>query len=254
MLFYLGTHLPAWFTRVNCALFLSHRRLRDIVKLKRATCRWALDSGGYTELALHGRWVTGHAEYADAVVRYMTGIGSMDWAAIQDWMCDPPTLARTGLTIDEHQLRTTNSYIALRSTHPDVPWAPILQGWDIGDYHRHAARYASQGVDLGAAPVVGVGSIVKQKPERAADIVESVAALGLKVHAFGLKGRGLAMVSGVAASADSMAWSYAARREPPMAGHTSHKTCANCLDYALAWRAKVVGTPPVTHRQVPMVM
>jgi hypothetical protein len=32
-----------------------------------------------------------------------------------------------------------------------------------------------------------------------------------------------------------MAWSYSARRNPPLPGHT-HLNCANCIDYALDWR------------------
>jgi hypothetical protein len=42
------------------------------------------------------------------------------------------------------------------------------------------------------------------------------------------------------ASADSMAWSYAARCEPPMRGCAGHKNCANCLRYAANWRAGIV--------------
>ena len=38
-----------------------------------------------------------------------------------------------------------------------------------------------------------------------------------------------------------MAWSYAARRQPPLPGCTGHKNCANCLTYATRWRAKVCG-------------
>jgi hypothetical protein len=49
-------------------------------------------------------------------------------------------------------------------------------------------------------------------------------------------------------SADSMAWSYAARRAPPLPGHDKpgngrprgHKNCANCADWALSWRSDIV--------------
>ena len=46
---------------------------------------------------------------------------------------------------------------------------------------------------------------------------------------------GLRRVRGLLASADSMAWSFDARRTDPLPGHT-HKSCANCLEYALRWR------------------
>lgn len=43
------------------------------------------------------------------------------------------------------------------------------------------------------------------------------------------------------ASADSLAWSYDARRSAPLPGHAArHKNCANCRDYALAWRGRVL--------------
>ncbi len=44
-------------------------------------------------------------------------------------------------------------------------------------------------------------------------------------------------------SADSMAWSFSARRAPPLPGH-SHKDCANCLEYALRWYEKLIARTP----------
>jgi len=40
-------------------------------------------------------------------------------------------------------------------------------------------------------------------------------------------------------SADSMAWSLQARLLPPTPGHT-HKSCANCLEFALDWRSDLL--------------
>jgi hypothetical protein len=62
---------------------------------------------------------------------------------------------------------------------------------------------------------------------------------GLRLHLFGFKLRGLARVGHLAASSDSLAWSYAARKRPPLPG-CRHKSCANCLRYALAWRSRVL--------------
>jgi hypothetical protein len=44
-------------------------------------------------------------------------------------MCEPVMLARTGLSIREHQER-----IRLRELAPDVPFAPVLRGWRLADY------------------------------------------------------------------------------------------------------------------------
>ena len=45
------------------------------------------------------------------------------------------------------------------------------------------------------------------------------------------------------ASADSMAWSYAARHTEPLPECT-HKQCQNCLPFALQWREQVLSSVP----------
>ena len=44
----------------------------------------------------------------------MTQIGRMDFAAVQDWMCEPEIVVKTGLSIAEHQRRTVANLCALR--------------------------------------------------------------------------------------------------------------------------------------------
>jgi len=69
--FYLGTHHPHWLWRATFRLFVIHHRLAGRrTALRPAACRWALDSGGFTELSLHGRWITPADEYAAAADRY----------------------------------------------------------------------------------------------------------------------------------------------------------------------------------------
>jgi hypothetical protein len=103
--FYLGAHQPHWLQLAGFPLFVSHRQLaRRRGPFRPAACRWALDSGGFTELSLHGRWVTPAGAYADAADRCSRQLGRLDFAAPQDWMCEPAILARTGLTIREHQV------------------------------------------------------------------------------------------------------------------------------------------------------
>lgn len=70
-------------------------------------------------------------------------------------------------------------------------------------------------------------------------IVSTVAALGISLHGFGVKTAGLVRYASDLASADSLAWSYGARMAPPLPGCT-HKSCANCLRYALRWRERVL--------------
>jgi hypothetical protein len=71
-------------------------------------------------------------------------------------------------------------------------------------------------------------------------LVTTLARQGLRLHGFGVKTEGLTHYSHALASADSMAWSYRARREPPLLGCARHRNCANCLRYALAWRERVL--------------
>jgi hypothetical protein len=60
--FYLGAHHPHWLERAPFPPFVSHRRLAARRRLPRATTGWALDSGGFTELRLHGGWRTTPAD------------------------------------------------------------------------------------------------------------------------------------------------------------------------------------------------
>jgi hypothetical protein len=234
--FYLGTHKAAWLARTDVPLFVSRRTLAPMRSLPRARGRWALDSGGFTELALHGRWTVPAAQYAAEVRRFRDEIGGLAWAAPQDWMCEHQMLARTGLTVAEHQRRTTANLLELRAIAPEVPWIPVLQGWTLGDYLDHVEAYERAGVDLVGEPTVGVGTVCRrQSTLSVGNMLAMLAADGLRLHGFGFKVTGLRASGAHLVSADSLAWSMHARRREPIAGHT-HKNCANCIEYALGWR------------------
>ena len=239
MKFYLGTHRPAWLGDERCAsipLFVSRRTL-TAKRLPRAVTSWSLDSGGFTELNLHGAWKTTAAEYVADVRRFRDEIGRLDWAAPQDWMCEPIVLTKTGLTVEEHQRRTVRNFLELRALGPDLPIIPVLQGWSVTDYWRCEDMYRSAGVDLAAEPVVGVGTVCRRQGTVAGSLImKSLATSGLKLHGFGFKTQGLKLCADALVSADSLAWSYDARRGQRMPGHVGHAKCSNCLDYALMWR------------------
>lgn len=128
MRFYLGTHQVGWLATLSASLFVSRRRLVTRKRLPRALRPWALDSGGFSELALASTWTLSAGEYVCEVRRYSSEIGRLEWAAIQDWMCEPGMLRRTGLSIAEHQVRTISSYEELLQLAPGLPWVPVLQG------------------------------------------------------------------------------------------------------------------------------
>jgi hypothetical protein len=240
--FYLGAHHPHWLAMADFPLFVSHTQLRDRKSLPRAAHRWALDSGGFMQLKLHGGWNEPASSYAAAVRRYQDEIGSMDFAAPQDWMCEPWILERTGLSVPEHQERTVANYLELRMLATDLPFIPVLQGWSPDDYLRHADMYASAGIDLAAEPRVGLGSVCRRQGTGAADVISQSLA-PIRLHGFGFKTTGLLRYGQRRfASADSMAWSYNARRSPRLPGCTAHKNCANCFVYAARWRQRLLNS------------
>lgn len=241
MRFYLGTHEVSWLRRTTIPLFISAVRLRRQRTYPRALGPWALDSGGFSELSLHGRWTVTARHYAAEVVRWAELIGRLEWAAIQDWMCEPPIRALTGLTVREHQERTIASLFELRALAPSVPWTPVLQGWEIEDYLQHVEMYRAAGVELGELPVVGVGSVCRRQGTlEGAAIMRALSKLGLRIHAFGIKTQGLALFGDRIASADSMSWSYVARKREIRLPGCTHKTCGNCFRFATKWHDELI--------------
>ena len=240
MKFYLGVHHPRWLATAGVPLFVSRRRLTSVKTLPRAVESWALDSGGFSELSLFGTWRTTAREYVAEVRRYQEEIGRLDFAAPQDWMCEPPMLAKTGLTVAEHQRRTIANYLDLRTLAPDLPFIPVLQGWSMWDHIRHAEQYEAAGVSLAALPLVGVGTVCRrQNLTSTGSLFAWLHGDGVKLHGFGVKITGLRQSQQLLASADSMAWSLNARMNRPMPGH-AHASCANCLEWALDWRRSIV--------------
>lgn len=248
MKFFLGTHEPHWLTSMDVPLFISRRRLARKNLLGRATCgSWGLDSGGFTELNLYGKWQTSPEQYADEAQAWQAELGGMEFAAIQDHMCEDVVLKKTGKTVQDHQGLSLESYLRLRELAPGVPWAPVLQGQTVHQYLRHVAWYRDAGVDLAAAPVVGVGTMCRrQASDEAAEILLELQrvgdALGFGLHAFGLKELGLKVARryGVKLqSADSLAWSYSARRGARHPDCT-HAKCNNCRYYAAWWRERLL--------------
>lgn len=251
--FYTGTHLPNWLwtPAADFPLFVSHRRLARYKTLRPSTGLWALDSGGFTELSMFGGWQTSPEDYVAAVARYDEEIGHLDWAAPQDWMCEPAIIhgggrfAGTGLTVAEHQARTVANFLQLGELWPQVsdednPFMPVLQGWTLTDYEHCADLYEQAGIRLEEFPVVGLGSVCRRESTAEIGAIVATFTPWLAVHGFGVKTGGLTAYGHRLTSADSLAWSLLARQRPPLPGHDGHANCANCLDYAAAWRAGVL--------------
>ena len=236
MKFYLGTHRPYWLWNVDVPLFISRRTLTRVAKRTPAITTWALDSGGFTELSIHGKWTITPEEYAEELKDYAT-IGGLEWAAPQDWMCEPWIIEKTGLSIVEHQNRTVENYLNLKKLGAKV--IPVLQGWELDDYEKCAKLYEENGVKLKECHTVGLGSVCRRQ---ATDEIGQLALWGhergYNLHGFGVKSAGLKKYAQFLSSADSLAWSFTGRYNPMET--CDKKTCANCLHYALEWRDKTL--------------
>lgn len=232
--FYLGTHRN-WLERTDVPLCVSRNTLVQVKGLPRAAGPWMLDSGAFTELARHGRYTFTAREYAEQVDRIVCEVGNCRAVAPMDYMCEPSMLAKTGLTVAEHQRRTVRNFLDLRERLGSILF-PVLQGWEPDDYLRCWEFYDQAGVNLECEPMVGLGSVCRRGSDH--QIANIVWALdGLQLHGFGVRGSALKKLAPFLASADSMAWSYRGRRMPRLPGCTHRgKNEANCLRWALIWR------------------
>jgi len=214
MRFFTGLHQPSDVRHFDAA-FVSVNRLRGR-KSPFAAGDWIMDSGAFTEISTHGRYRHGVAEYAAEIRRWSTN-GNLLAAVAQDWMCEPWIVAKTGLSVDEHQRRTVERYDALmREDTAGVYILPVLQGFTPESYVQHLAMYGDR---LTHGQWVGVGSVCKRNgdPRQVAAVLLAIKAArpDLRLHGFGLKTTALAdpLVRSLLETADSMAWSFAARRE-----------------------------------------
>ena len=222
LLFFVGLHQPAQAGRFDRAC-ISINRLRG--RKKTVDCGEVIvDSGAFTELNLHGGYRHGVEEYAAELHRLHTlGAVKIAAAVAQDYMCEPFMLAKTGLTVLDHQRLTIERYDALKAeldrlfggTCP-FPVMPVLQGYAPADYARHIDMYDGR---LKPGMWVGVGSVCKRN-SRPESIVEVLSAIhdvrpDIRLHGFGVKQTSLEHpgVRSFLATADSMAWSFAARRQ-----------------------------------------
>lgn len=213
-MFYVGLHQPSDAQHFDRA-FVSVNRLRGRKKAIGAGA-WIMDSGAFTELSQHGHYRHSVEQYAAEINRWAAD-PALIAAVAQDYMCEPFIIEKTGLSVEEHRRLTIERYDALVAlVDPRVYVMPVLQGYTVADYLRHIDMYGDR---LGPGAYVGVGSICKRNTAIGA-IEQILTAIKRKrpdllLHGFGLKTTALSswVVQNCLHSADSMAWSFAARRQ-----------------------------------------
>ena len=181
-----------------------------------------LDSQAFRVLEIHGDHVLSEAEYARRIEQ-INALCPEVVAVTQDYMCEQyifdcrERLTGVRYTVADHQRLTIMRYDTIRAAlDKNIYLMPVLQGYAPAEYVDHIEQY---GARLAGGAWVGVGSVCKRNADVGA--IEAVLiAIGdarpdLKLHGFGLKTTALesSIVRSRLHSADSMAWSYAARRE-----------------------------------------
>jgi hypothetical protein len=201
---------------------------------------WVMDSGAFTTISQHGKYLTEPHEYAAQIKRWSTN-GSLLAAVTQDYMCEPHIIAKTGLSVPEHQRMTVERYDALMACDlGGVYLMPVLQGWMPDDYLRHLEMYGDR---IGHGAWVGVGSVCKRnRADNIAKVLRTIKAVrpDLRLHGFGATLTALQspLVQSLLYTADSMAWSFAARREgrDSNSKHEAHAFVARVNGIAEGWQ------------------
>jgi hypothetical protein len=230
MMFFTGMDDVCHAAKVPAA-FVSVHRLRA----RRSTFparRVILDCGGFTTIHRHGGYPEPPTAYAAHIRKVRGWLGKRLLAAVsEDYMCEAWMLEKTGSTIADHQRQTIERYDALLAC--DVAGTrimPVLQGYSPASYIEHIRAYGDR---LTPRMWVGVGSVCKRNANYRS--VEGVLLAikrerpDLRLHAFGVKRTALQsqLVRDLLFSADSMAWSFAARYE----GRNAHNP-AEAVRYA----------------------
>lgn len=213
MRFFVGLHQPHVAGNFDSA-FISVNVIRNR-KSPFPANDWIMDSGAFTTIFKHGGYPEPVSAYADQIRRWKDN-GNLLAAVAQDYMCEADMLKRTGLTVADHQRLTIERYDALLAEDTGVYIMPVLQGYASREYVDHIRQYGER---LKPGMWVGVGSVCKRNSNPMAiwRVLDSIKAErpDLRLHGFGVKKTSLevTLIRDMLYTADSMAWSFAARKE-----------------------------------------
>jgi hypothetical protein len=182
--FYVGLHQPSDARHFEQACISINRLL---TRRQAITARLLVDSGAFSELSIHGRYRHAPSVYADQL-RRLGGVAAIDVVVAQDYMCEPWIVAKTGLSVAEHQRLTIERYDALMAEGLPYLVMPVLQGYMPHEYQAHVRAYGDR---LKPGMWVGVGSICKRNgdPAGVRRVLRAIREVrpDLELHGFGLK-------------------------------------------------------------------
>jgi len=147
---------------MDVPLFVSRRRLAKLNKLPRAKGQYSIDSGGFSELSLHGQWTVSIEQYIAEVRRWMEWIGPPVFAAEMDHMCEPFILQKTRKTVLQHQQLTVQNFLELMSRAQTCRGSPSCRVHDRGILDC-VSMFEKAGVRLAKLPLVGLAVSVAGK-------------------------------------------------------------------------------------------
>lgn len=181
-----------------------------------------LDSQAFRILETRGDHVLSPVQYARAIEQTARLCNHLT-AVTQDYMCEQyifdcrERLTGKRYSISDHQRLTIERYQAIRAElNPTIYLMPVLQGYSPIEYVRHIREYGDL---LPYGAWCGVGSVCKRNgsPVAIRDVLYAIKCNrpDLRLHGFGLKRTAISnlWIRDALYSADSMAWSFAARKD-----------------------------------------
>ncbi len=214
---------------------------------------WVMDSGAFSEINLNGKYTFTPAEYLQYVELHRPPLFFN-----MDYMCEPFVLQKTGLTVTKHQEMTIENQIKIMDLLDGYDirgeFAGCIQGWQIEDYLKHIDMLKNQGL---ITAKMGIGSVCRRTSK--SQILKILQAVkqelpNTKLHGFGVKTDILKepLVYEFLESCDSMAWSFAGRRDIKsckICEYPNAKNCANCYYYMLKWYRRLQSVHDATRKQ-----
>jgi hypothetical protein len=198
-----------------------------------------MDSGAFSEITINGKYTYTVDEYLKYVELHQPSLFFN-----MDYMCEPFVLAKTGLTVKEHQQMTIDNQIKImdRLDKYDIQgqFSGCIQGWKVEDYLSMIDQLKAHGL---ITRRMGVGSVCRRNSKN--DIIKVLEAVkhelsSTELHGFGCKTDILKepAIYNYLHSQDSMAWSYDGRRvetKPCPNCYRNCLNCANCHTYMMLW-------------------